>query len=125
MQARRGKLSDPSDLERLQKQNMRSEWLLKYLEDHIHDLLTMSSSYAHYGAILYERVGSITLKLDGTTMQEWRLGDMIATLRFNNCFDRLARSQRKAFFEDWKVKMRGMRIMAGLPVTDVMKNEGE
>ena len=58
-----------------------SEFLLTWLSTFIVKLLSMSAHTALYGAILYERVGTIRLMLDGQMKRQWDLAEELENVQ--------------------------------------------
>jgi hypothetical protein len=105
-----------NNLEGLRSKVMRPEWLADYLLDFLRRLLSMGYHMAEYGTILYERVGSITVRVGDEAIAEIDLGEMLANVEFNNSFGAVPREGREEHFEKWKREAREMRLARGLPV---------
>ena len=101
---------------------VRPGWLAEFLRDEIQDLLRMSYHTARYGMIMYERIGTIRLCLDGVLKKEFDLGKRLADLRYDSAFDTFGnidpREDRIPYFWKWKKKALVKRREAGLPVVD-------
>lgn len=97
------------------------EYILNYVISDFGSILAMSSHSAPYGALVYERVGSIKVLMDGEVRKEWDLATCLAELQFNNSFGNYPREQRQQVFAKWKLKAHQTRVEFGLPVIPVVK----
>ena len=102
--------------------SMRPEWLADFLGNNIYILLRMSYHTASYGMILYERIGTIRLCVDGVLRKEFDLCKMLADLRYDNpsyTFGNVyPHEARLPYFWAWKKKALVKRRETGLPVVD-------
>ncbi|PGH09911.1 hypothetical protein AJ80_07622 [Polytolypa hystricis UAMH7299] len=95
------------------------QWLCLILAGDIRYLLSMGYHTARYGAILYERIGTIRVCLNGEVQTEFNLAKLLAQLRFHNpstTFGHLDREDRIQAFWWWKRNTLEKRKRAGLPV---------
>ncbi|PVH76790.1 hypothetical protein DL98DRAFT_657248 [Cadophora sp. DSE1049] len=76
--------------------------LIMFLVHEMDSLLGMSYHTASYGAILYERIGSIKFTLDGELCKEFDLAEGLANIRFRDSFGNVPREERPAVFNAWK-----------------------
>lgn len=91
-------------------------YLLLYVTDYIERLLSMDYHTAYWGGILYERLGSIRLSLDGKLHKEIDIAERFERIRFNNSFGKSLQVHREARFDQWKSDARKMRERLGLSV---------
>ena len=83
-------------------------------------------SAAAFSAILYERVGTIEVQLDGKTCSKWDLGDRLRTLRFDDLmFWENEYDLRPRIYKNWKMDTHELRQRSGLPVEDLDEDELE
>ncbi|MCJ1381184.1 hypothetical protein MMC17_004293 [Xylographa soralifera] len=101
---------------------MRAEWLADFLHGFIPGLLRMGYHTAPYGMIMYERIGTLRLCVDGVLKQKYDLCKMLADLQYNDASETFGniwpRENRVPFFREWKKKALVKRREAGLPVID-------
>jgi hypothetical protein len=110
-------------LQRLRKDNgveylMNPAFLATYIETHLWSLLECHT--AEYGRMLYERIGTIKVYLDGELLKEWNIGNLLATLklgRFIGTFEYPKPPQRnhKKLFRQWRKNAYNSRKQFGLP----------
>lgn len=95
---------------------MRSEWLAAFLVNRVlKRLVSMHRDSAKYGAILYERIGDITVKVDGEILEELRIPDQFATLKFNrSILGKRNDPDREPTFDRWKEQTIRDREQAGM-----------
>jgi hypothetical protein len=79
-------------------------------------LLRMCYHTASYGSLLYERIGSIKVLMDGKLHKEWDLAKCLAEVKFCDSFGHYPREQRAEVFAKWKLNAHQARIKFGLPV---------
>jgi hypothetical protein len=99
------------------------EYILDYVVSDIQMILDMSYHSASYGALVFERVGSIKVLLDGEVRQEWNLAKCLAELQFNDSFGNYPREKRRRVFEKWKLNAHQARVELGLVVMPLEKEE--
>ena len=121
-------LMEHSPLARQHKKIMRSEWLAAFLVNRVlKRLLSMHRDSAKYGAILYERIGDITVKVDGEILEELRIPDQFATLKFNrSILGKRNDPDREPTFDRWKEQTFHDREQAGMlvkPFVEELLNE--
>jgi hypothetical protein len=115
--------------ERYRKENgpdylLHPGYILDYVTSDIWMLLNMSYHSASYGTLLYERIGSIKVLMDGELHEEWDLAKCLADVKFNDSFGHRPRETRREVFSRWKLQAHQTRIELGLPVTP-LKDEKE
>ena len=102
---------------------MQPAWLANFLHGYICDLLDMGYHTASAGAIMYERIGTIRICVDGELRHEYGLGEYLARLRFTDAGQTFGnvypRENRLPFFWQWKKKALKMRKEAGLPIGEL------
>lgn len=111
--------NETAELEPLLKKAMRAEWLAAYVASKLDYLLSMGHDSATYGAILYERIGNITVKVDGETIvQDYNIPERLAGLPFRDSFgsEIRGREERLLYFNTWRRRAFAARVQAGLPV---------
>ena len=86
---------------------MHPEALLRFVSSSIGSLLSMTSSTASFGTILYERVGKIRILYNGEIRNEWDLAVLLSEV--DNFSTRY-------YFNEWKIKTYNLRVELGLPV---------
>jgi hypothetical protein len=111
----------PDKLRRLRKESgidylMHPGYLVNFICGDIERLLQMCCHTAEFGGILFERIGTIKLMLDGEIHQEWELAKLLASVRFSDSFGNVPRESRVEVFEEWKTGTYKKRIHFGLPV---------
>jgi len=83
---------------------------------------SMDYHTAGYGMIIYERIGTIQICVNGVLNKEFDLGKMLADLRFGEQTDTFGniwpREERLPYFWRWKKAALRKRREAGLPVID-------
>lgn len=92
------------------------DFVLDFITSDIDILLRMCYHTALYGSLLYERIGSIKVLMDGELHKEWDLAKCLAEVKFYDSFGEYPREQRPKVFAKWKRKARQARIKFGLPV---------
>ncbi|KAK7679628.1 hypothetical protein QCA50_017340 [Cerrena zonata] len=98
---------------------MRPEWLANFVIEYLHILTSMGYHTAKYGAILFERVGTIRVSVEGVLLHEIELGSVLDKLNWSNpghTFGHLNRDERLDAFAKWKRNTRKLRIKRNLPV---------
>lgn len=81
-------------------------------------LLRMGYHTATYGGILYERIGSISIKANGGILKEFDLAQMLADLRFEDSFGDLSWDKRLEAWLKWKDQVQKKRELAGLKTVE-------
>jgi hypothetical protein len=94
------------------------EYLADFIERDIKMLLNMEYHAAGYGEILYEHIGTITVKLDGETRFNKDLGVVLEKLAPTYSDATSSRQKRVDAFTDWKPKAMAERRRLGLSVPD-------
>jgi hypothetical protein len=99
---------------------MRPEWLAAFVSDFMSGLLRMGYHTARYGMIIYERIGTIQICVDGVLKEEFELSKRLADLYVDTDLDTFGcvwpREERVPFFWRWKSDALRKRREAGLPV---------
>lgn len=102
-----------------------SPWLSK--EEYFHDVsiciakwidrfLCMGYYTANYGMLLYERVGTIKITLEGNEFAGFNLGNRLNEVKFANSFGGiLPRKEREPAFKGWKSGAFNDRVELELP----------
>ncbi|KAH9219510.1 hypothetical protein DL95DRAFT_457183 [Leptodontidium sp. 2 PMI_412] len=98
--------------------------LAAFLAGELEPLWDMSYHSALYGAIVYKRVGSIKITLDGHPFREYDLAERLANVQFNNSFGQHLRKDRLEVFEAWKEKACKMREEFGLRTIPPVESKG-
>ncbi|RYP42899.1 hypothetical protein DL770_011941 [Monosporascus sp. CRB-9-2] len=106
-----------TDIQKHLRGVMRPEWLATYLIRNIEYLLGMGYHTAEFEAILFERIGDITIKVDGLILEEFRLGERFSALTFEEeSFGSICQAgMREMYFNKWKKRASHVREEAGLP----------
>ena len=98
-------------------QVLRPEWLEKTLSRHLYMLLRMDEHYSPYGAVLYEHIGRIVIKVNGDIVRELDLGEMLGAHRFQdeaNWYD----GDRLRRMNEWRDATLVVRAERGLKVVE-------
>lgn len=109
-------------LHRLRKESgidylMHPEFIVNFIASEIKTLLVMGYHTAAFGGIVFERIGTIRLMLDGEVREEWDLAKLFSSIRFNDSFGHIQpRERRPEMFKKWKARAYKTRIELGLPV---------
>ena len=126
------RVSFPDDeaaaLRPLLRKAMRAEWLAGRVADKLDYLLGMGYDAARYGAILYERIGNITVKVDGETIiKDYKIPEKLAALTPSNSFgaEVRGREKRQTYFDGWRRRAFAARVQAGLPVLPFVEEPPE
>ncbi|KZW01802.1 hypothetical protein EXIGLDRAFT_26995 [Exidia glandulosa HHB12029] len=102
----------------------RASWLAEILDPCISRMLTMDFRSAVFGGIVYERIGSVTIMVNGHLLRSHDLGKRIATLSFTDpkaTHGHLtAPDLRLPAFWEWRDAAIVARIKAGLGVGDAV-----
>ena len=97
----------------------RPEWLASYLSDKIRALLGMHYHYARFGAILYERIGTIRMIVNGQ-VEQFDLGAKLDGLQHTSPSQTSGHihpsENRIPKFLEWKNRTTRRRERLGLPV---------
>lgn len=101
------------------------EYITNYIISDIEMILAMDLDSAAYGALVYERVGSIKVLMDGELRKEWDLAKGLAEVQFNDSFRSVPRVERKKAFAKWKQEAHQTRIELGLPVEPLQEEKGK
>lgn len=105
---------------------MNPAYILQHVLCDIRVILTMGSSVASYGALVYERIGSIKVLMDGELHKEWDLAKCLDEVQFNDSFSNYPREKRRRVFRKWKRNAYKARVEFGLPVmTPEKKGKGK
>jgi len=94
---------------------MHPEEVLDFLQSYMDALLSMNYHTAAFGALFYERVGTIEIKLDGKMRREWNLAQMLADFPREGSYQSF-QNGRQAHFPTWKQQALDKRQSNGLPV---------
>ncbi|KZW01813.1 hypothetical protein EXIGLDRAFT_716460 [Exidia glandulosa HHB12029] len=98
----------------------RASWLADTVAGYIRGILSMDYYTSHYGAILYKRIGSLTVQENGKELRHFDLGALIAPLAFDDPTktfgNRYPHEVRLPAFWDWKEAAVRARLDCGLPV---------
>jgi hypothetical protein len=89
---------------------MHPERILNFIRSDIDMLLRMCYHTAAFGGVLFERIGTIRLMMDGELCEEWNLAKLLASVRFSDSFGQVPREQRPEVFKRWKAKAYKTRI---------------
>jgi hypothetical protein len=97
---------------------MNPSFLATYLEIHLRALL--KSFTAEYGRLLYERIGTINVCLDGELRKEWNIGNLLATLRREHLvatfeYPKPLPKDHRKLFKNWRRNVYNSRKKLGLP----------
>ncbi|KAJ5826043.1 hypothetical protein N7474_003181 [Penicillium riverlandense] len=104
---------------KLEQYTTRPEWLAEFLLSEIRSLLRMGYHTALYGKILYERIGTIRILVDGDLKHEVDLAGELASLQFTSpqhTFGHLDSEVRLCSFREWKKQTLARRDQLGFPV---------
>ncbi|RYP52909.1 hypothetical protein DL768_002005 [Monosporascus sp. mg162] len=108
--------TESMDIQKHLRGVMRPEWLATYLIGKLEYLLSMGYHTAEFGAILFERIGDITIKVDGLILEKFRLGERLSALTFEESFGSICPAgMRETYFNKWKKRASHVREEAGLP----------
>ncbi|KAF2815316.1 uncharacterized protein BDZ99DRAFT_459222 [Mytilinidion resinicola] len=94
---------------------MHPKSLATFLSFGLRVLLEMSCDSARYGAILFERVGTIRVMVDGEVFKEWKLATLLAAFPPDGPPSTFERGTL-ADFKSWREETYAAREKAGLPV---------
>ncbi|KAJ5497416.1 hypothetical protein N7463_009403 [Penicillium fimorum] len=97
----------------------RPEWLLRFLKEWLRYITDMSYHAAMYGACIYEKIGAISMLVDGQLWNTTDLADQLARLHFDRPADtmgHLTSETRLAEFWKWKKATLLKREALGFPV---------
>lgn len=97
--------------------------LAEFLMQHNDRLLTVDYHHAEYSAIIFERVGTMRILIDGEVQCEYNLAERLHQSKFEESFGNMPREQRAEYYQKWKSYAYKTRIEHGLPV--IMGNGGE
>lgn len=101
---------------------MQPALLADFLYGYICHLLGMGYHTAREGGIMYERIGTIRICVDGELKHECDLGEYLARLRFTNALQTFGNvyppENRVPFFWQWKKRALEMRKEAGLSMVE-------
>ncbi|KAF1961825.1 hypothetical protein CC80DRAFT_589315 [Byssothecium circinans] len=97
---------------------LRPESFEESVRHEIVSLLAVSYHTAEYGAILYERLGTLSFKVNGKLVAQIDLGKELAERKFNDNFQNVERSQRPQHWNDWKNGMLKKRKYHGLTTVE-------
>ncbi|KAE8407358.1 hypothetical protein BDV37DRAFT_240882 [Aspergillus pseudonomiae] len=103
----------------LSNHKARPEWFAKYLLGYIYGLLGMGYHTAEYGKILYERIGTIKVLVNGEPNAEIDLAGPLARLHFSHVrdtFGHVSTERRLSAFWDWKKETLARREQLGFRV---------
>jgi hypothetical protein len=97
---------------------MNPAFLAKFLERHLRSLL--QGHIAEYGRLLYERIGTINVYLDGEILKEWNIGNLLATLKLDHFvqtfeYPKPQPADHRKLFENWRLSVHNSRKKFGLP----------
>jgi hypothetical protein len=84
-----------------------------------------NSDYSVNRGIIYERVGTIRIMLDGQVRQEWDLATKLQELKFHDAFGEYPREERSEVFKKWKSKAHNVRKHLGLNVIPMEDQKNE
>ncbi|KAK3080122.1 hypothetical protein LTS18_003065 [Coniosporium uncinatum] len=94
---------------------MHPEEVLGFLQSYLSTLLSMCYHTAEFGALMYERVGTIEMSLDGEMREVWNLEEMLAAFPAEGPYQSFQKG-RQAHFPTWRRETLDMRQKSGLPV---------
>lgn len=97
---------------------LRPEWIADKLAREFQSLLYMSYHTSKYGGILYERIGNIVFKVNGTTTKEFQLGETLGRLQFSDSFGHVRRERRLSYWIRWKENALRLRKASGLQTVE-------
>ena len=75
--------------------------------------LWMNQYSAEYGALLYERIGTIRIKIDGVLREGWNLGERLREFPPEGPFETFQKG-RQANFAEWRAKAFRTRKVANI-----------
>ena len=87
-------------------------------------LLSMRYHHTIFGELLYERIGSIKLMLDGEVRFERDLSKELMSVQFKDAVGNVPPGPCPEPFKQWKRKAYNMRIQLGLPVLPFAEDLG-
>lgn len=90
--------------------------LAHILMDHNDSLLRIDYHHAEYSAILFERVGTMRILVDGEVQCEYNLAERLHQSKFDESFGNMPREQRAEYYKKWKSYAYKTRVEHGLPV---------
>lgn len=102
---------------------MHSDYIANFIRSEINSLLYMGYHTAQFGGILFERVGTVRLVLDGEVLDEWDLAKLLGTVCFHDSFENFPRERRPDIFKKWKASAYKTRVQLGLPVVPFEEEE--
>jgi hypothetical protein len=102
---------------------MNPEYILQHILGDIRGALAMGNATASYGSLVYERVGSIKVLMDGELHKEWDLAKCLNDVQFNNSFGNYPREKRTGVFRKWKRNAYKARVEFGLPVIKLERKD--
>lgn len=91
----------------------RPEHLIDFLSYMIGTLCSMESDAAEYGAMLFERVGTVKLKIDGVEKEEYNLGKQLASFPPDGPWRAFSR-KKQVDWKAWRRRAVDCRERAGL-----------
>ena len=98
------------------------ESLARFLCDMIGELLNMSEYYVDCKKLLYERIGTIAVSVDGVVQKKWDLATLL--VESNGPSETYYRGGH-ADFRFWRKRALEMRQKAGLPVVELCERSIE
>ncbi|KAH6662116.1 hypothetical protein B0J14DRAFT_310377 [Halenospora varia] len=93
--------------------------IIKYYLEY---LLYMNHEAADFGPVLYERIGTLRLTIDGEFHCEWDMAEELKNLTFKGdvkytkTYKDIPREERPKIFQEWKARAYKIRQKAGLNV---------
>jgi hypothetical protein len=106
---------------------LRPAFVADFLKDHIQQLLQMNYDTAEYGGILYERIGTIRISVNGEQQDVFDMGEILSKLSYHDhrlTFGHICdHRQRLPAFWEWKNEAYKKREERGLPVTLAIDDE--
>lgn len=97
-----------------------------YISSDFHYLLMMCGDRGMYGGIIYERIGSIKVLVDGEPFDdddcpfEWDIADCLAKMKYSRSWGNFRSSdpqdERKKAYKKWLEQVYKSRVELGLPV---------
>ncbi|KAF4636657.1 hypothetical protein G7Y89_g1422 [Cudoniella acicularis] len=96
--------------------------LLPFIERYIELLMGMRDMRDYttcHGGILYERIGTLKLLLDGELRREWDMAKELKNIRLNDSFSVIPREERPETFRKWKANAYKLRTELGLPTIPI------
>jgi hypothetical protein len=100
---------------------LRPEWLARDLVGNMRSLFHMSHAgdMAAYVSKFHGRIGCMIFKVNGEVIDEIDVGQLLADLKFDDSFGRVARERRVETWIGWKEEAQEMRRKRGLETVEL------